>query len=91
MPKFTIDLDKARDLDRISAALHDTAAFLSRDNLQAINDEFIEISNLSPIKPTSWTLSRLSELLDKANLLLFDNKKKIRLKSRAPQATAAIQ
>lgn len=76
MPKFTIDLDKARDLDRISAALHDAAAFLSRDNLQIINDEFTEIANLSPIKPTSWTLKRLHELLEKTNLLLFDNKKK---------------
>lgn len=74
MPTFTIDTDKTQDFDRISAALHDTAAFLNRDNLQIINDEFVEIANLSPIKPTSWTLKRLHELLDKANLLLFDNK-----------------
>lgn len=74
MPTFTIDTDRAQDLDRIYAAIQDVAAFLSRDNLKIINDEFIEIANLSPIKPTSWTLSRLNKLLDKANLLLFDNK-----------------
>jgi hypothetical protein len=76
MLTFTIDTDKTQDLDRIYAAIQDVAAFLSRENLQVINDEFIEIANLSPIKPTSWTLSRLNELLDKANLLLFDNKRK---------------
>lgn len=76
MPTFTIDTDKIQDLDRVYAAIQDVTAFLSRDNLRIINDEFTEIANLSPIKPTSWTLSRLSELLDKANLLLFDNKKK---------------
>lgn len=76
MPTFTIDTGRAQDLDRIYAAIQDVAAFLSRDNLQAINDEFIEIANLSPVKPTSWTLQRLNELLDKANLLLFDNKRK---------------
>lgn len=74
MPTFTIDEGKTQDLDRIYSAIQDVAAFLSRESLQAINDEFIEIANLSPIKPTSWTLSRLNELLDKANLLLFDNK-----------------
>lgn len=76
MPTFTIDTDKSQDLDHIYAAIQDAAAFLSRDNLRSINDEFIEIANLSPIKPTSWTLQRLNELLNKANLLLFDNKKK---------------
>ena len=76
MPTFTIDEDKAQDLDRIYAAIQDSAAFLSRDNLQIINGEFIEIANLSPIKPTAWTLKRLNELLEKANLLLFDNKTK---------------
>lgn len=75
MPTFTIDTDKAQDLDRIYAAIQDAAAFLSRDNLRIINDEFVEIANLSPIKPTFWTLKRLNELLDMANLLLFDNKK----------------
>lgn len=76
MPTFTIDTDKTQDLDRIYEAIQDVAAFLSRDNLQIINDEFVEIANLSPIKPTAWTLRRLNELLDKANLLLFDNKRK---------------
>lgn len=76
MPTFTIDTDKTQDLDRIYEAIQDVAAFLSRDNLQIINDEFIEIANLSPIKPTAWTLRRLNELLDKTNLLLFDNKRK---------------
>lgn len=75
MPSFTIDTDKAQELDRVCAALHEAAAFLSRDKLQIINDEFIKIADLSPIKPTSWTLRRLNELLDKTNLLLFDNKK----------------
>lgn len=76
MPTFTIDTDKIKDLDSIHAAINDVAACLNRDSLQIINDEFTEIANLSPIKPTSWTLRRLNELLDKANLLLFDNKTK---------------
>lgn len=75
MPTFTIDTDKIKDLDSIHAAISDVAACLSRDNLQIINDEFTEIANLSQIKPTSWTLKRMNELLDKASLLLFDNKR----------------
>ena len=76
MPTFTIDTDKIKELDDIHAAISEVAACLSRENLQIINDEFIEIANLSPIKPTSWTLKRMNELLDKANLLLFDNRTK---------------
>lgn len=74
MPTFTIDTGKIKDLDSIHAAIQGVAVCLSRENLQTINDEFIEIANLSPIKPTSWTLKRMNELLERANLLLFDNR-----------------